>query len=95
MSIADLSIDGQVITLAGFATGIVEEDGQCVFTLTGPSGQQVTRETLGIGNVTDSSCGSTEVPITEVARGSWVATLTYTSKQGASVTSLPLALEVP
>lgn len=95
VNLASVSIDGTVVTVGGFASGIAEDGGRCTYSLTSvASGVTVTRAAEGIANVDMTSCGSLDVPITDLSRGTWNVTLTYESEEGSGA-SLPLAVEVP
>ena len=94
MSLASVAIDASVVTVGGYVTGVVEDGGVCTYTLQAINTETVSVATSGLANVTLTSCGSVDVSLSEIPRGSYEVRLTYTSAAG-SVTSEPLPLEVP
>lgn len=51
-------------------------------------------ETVGLSNVDTTSCGTTQVAVSELSRGPWVVVLEYRSAETEAV-SEPLNVEVP
>lgn len=94
MVIASVDVDAQNATVSGYVSGVVEEGGDCVFVLTPSGGQPVSRTVAGKADRDTTSC-ATQVPVSDLRRGSWSVVLTYTDRAGASVASSPMALEVP
>jgi hypothetical protein len=95
VTIAGVDVDGLHVTVAGYVTLVAESGGECLFTLTSAvSGETVTRTTVGAENVDSTSCGTEQIPIAEVSKGPWDATLTYTSGDLTSISG-PLRVEVP
>lgn len=94
MVIASVNVDAQNATVSGYVAGVVEEGGDCVFVLTPAGGQPVSKTVGGKADRDTTSC-ATQVPVSELTRGSWSVVLTYTDRAGASTTSSPMELEVP
>lgn len=87
------SSDGASFEVSGVVFGIIEDGGTCTFTLTTGSAA-VSRSRDGLSDASDTSCGTVDLPTTELPNGAWTATLTYTSSSG-TVTSAPAAVTVP
>jgi len=95
VSIAAVDVDGEHVTVGGFVTELAEDGGSCLFILTSEiTDARVEASTIGIENVTTTSCGSTQVGVEELSRGPWQVVLEYRSDQ-LEATSEPLAVEVP
>ena len=95
VSIAAVDVDGLHVTVAGFVTQVMEDGGACRFVLTsGISGQEVAVETVGLSNVDTTSCGTTQVPVSDLSRGPWDVVLEYSSAETV-VVSDPFNVEVP
>lgn len=68
------------IEVNGFVSGVVEDGGTCTLTLTSEStGQKVTTSRTAVANATNTSCGSSAIPVTKLNRGKWQAVLSYNS----------------
>lgn len=80
------------VEVGGYAD-VIESDGRCVLALT-QAGTTVTREVAALPDATTTSCGTLSVPGTDLAPGTWTATLSYESTT-ATGTSEPLTIEVP
>lgn len=75
-------------------TGVLEDDGDCTFTVTPASGgTPLVARTTGLANVDNTSCGSTTVPAGQISSGTYDVVLTYRNNDGM-VASAPLAVEV-
>jgi hypothetical protein len=70
--------DGTNYSVSGFMEGIVETDGTCTLTMT-KDGTTLTAHNPAFANASDTSCGA-EVPASKLQKGTWLATLSYTSK---------------
>jgi len=95
VTIAEVDVTAEAATVSGMVTGVVEDGGECVFTLS-PSGggDSVTVEQEGIGNVSTVSCGTNKVPMSDLSRGQWEVVLAYRSAT-TSATSEPVEMDVP
>jgi hypothetical protein len=95
ITIAGVDVDGLHLTVGGFVTLVAEDGGSCTFTLTSEvSGANVTAATEGVANGTNTSCGSTQVSLSSLTRGSWKVVLTYSST-AFKLASAPTEVEVP
>lgn len=80
--------------MGGFVTGIIEDNGDCTFTANPASGgPSLVARTTGVANVDNTSCGSTTIPASQLASGTYDVVLTYRSDKG-TVASAPLAVKV-
>jgi hypothetical protein len=93
ISVAGVDVDGQHVSVSGYVSGIVEDGGVCTFTFTGVEAER-TVTNASVANVSTTSCGLVQIPTSELARGSWQITLSYSSSS-FSTTSQPLSLEIP
>lgn len=96
LSVAGVDPDGTTVTVSGYAAGVVEDDGVCRFDIRSMINPEivVTAETIGTMDAANTSCGATQIPMSEFTPGTWSVTLVYTS-QSAKATSEPLTLEIP
>ena len=95
VSLAGVDVDGLHLTIGGFVTVVAEDGGACAFDLTAVvSGATVSAATVGIANGSDTSCGSTQIPVSELTRGSWNVVLHYASTK-FDLVSEPMKVEVP
>lgn len=95
VSIAGVDVDGLGVTVGGFVSGSDSDGGRCVFELVSETtGQTAQAETAGIANGQSTSCGSAQLPTSELGRGSWSVTLRYTSP-AYTLVSEPLLMEIP
>jgi hypothetical protein len=67
-----------VLEVAGFVSGVVEEDGTCRATARS-EGRTATAKTVAIADATTTSCGTLVIPRAEVSRGTWDVVLSYES----------------
>ena len=97
VTIASADVDGLHVTVAGFVTLIEETDGTCEFDLTSAvSGETVTATTLSVANVGSTSCGSAQIDVEQLSRGSWDVSLHYVSAETAvDIRSESVRVEVP
>lgn len=96
VTIASVDVDGLHLTVAGFVTQVEESGGTCEFILTSAvSGAKVVRVTKGLANVVSTSCGTVQIPVTELSKGPWDATLAYTSGDVAPILSVAERVEIP
>jgi hypothetical protein len=95
MSIASVDVDGVHLTVAGFVAEISEDGGVCTFDLASKiSGATTTATTTGAANGTNTTCGSAQVPLASLSRGTWTVALNYVSPTH-TLTSGPLEVEIP
>lgn len=81
------------VVLAGYAGGIIEDDGRCTATLT-RGDQRVTTSSPAYADANKTGCGDLRVPRSELASGSWQAVLDYSSPSHSG-TSAPVTVVVP
>lgn len=94
MVVAGVDLDGKNVTVSGYVAGVVEDDGTCTFTLEHDS-SSVSVSTTGRADRSTTTCGSAQVPTEDLERGTWTASLTYSSSTTRSEPSAVLSLEVP
>lgn len=96
VSVAGVDPDGTTVTVSGYAAGVVEDDGVCRFDIQSMINPEivVSVETVGMMDAANTSCGATQIPMSEFTPGTWSVTLVYTSEH-AKATSEPLDLEIP
>ncbi|HEV7567562.1 MAG TPA: hypothetical protein VGO31_16565 [Microbacteriaceae bacterium] len=93
--IAGVDLDGKHVSVSGYVSGLIEEGGSCLFSVTPKNGgAAVTIPNTGIKNVMNTSCGTVQSPIANFTRGSWSVVLKYTSGK-TSVTSGAVEMEIP
>jgi len=92
--VAGADVDGQNVSVSGYVAGILEDGGQCGYVFTGLSGV-VTAESTGIPDRSVTSCGTTQVPMSQFAKGTWEVVLSYTPNDGDVVVSEPTKFEIP
>jgi hypothetical protein len=96
VTIASVDVDGLNLTVAGFVTQVEESGGTCEFTLISEvSGAEVVRMTEGLANVDTTSCGTVQIPLTELSKGAWNATLAYSSSDVELTSSVAERVEIP
>ena len=99
ISVAGVDVDGMNVSASGYVSGIVENDGLCSFVFSGAdagdgTASEQTATATAVANVTTTSCGLVQVPMTELTAGTWQLVLTYASDT-LTVTSAPTTLEIP
>lgn len=94
MSYAGVDVDGTQVSAAGYVQGLIENDGECSFTFTGP-GDPVQVTAQGIADSRTTSCGTVAVPIAQLPSGTWSVSLQYTAADARTLTSTALTVEVP
>jgi len=93
ITVAGVDADGLNASASGYVSGVVEDGGVCTFTFTGVEGE-TTATSTGAANPSTTSCGFVQVPIGDLARGTWQVVLTYSS-DAFIVSSAPTTLEIP
>jgi hypothetical protein len=92
--VAGVDVDGKNVTVSGYAAGILEDGGECIYSFTGMTAEtSATAEGRADRSVT--TCGSTQVPIEQFARGTWEVTMRYVASDGTETASPPTTLEIP
>jgi hypothetical protein len=95
VTVAGVDLNGQNVSVSGFVEGVIEAGGSCTFVLTPKSGgTPLTVTSVGIKNITTTSCGTHQVPIANFSQGPWSVVLKYSSS-AANVTSEPVEMEIP
>lgn len=99
ISVAGVDVDGLHVSASGYVSGIIENEGLCTFVFTSDDGAdglaaERTVTATAAANVTTTSCGLVQMPMTEFAAGTWSLVLTYASDT-LTVTSAPTTLEIP
>lgn len=82
LTIASFDMDTAGVIVGGFVNGVVEDGGDCQYIITGPSGSQFVAQTVGVENVSTTSCGSTLIPAEVVPSGTYSVELRYVSDEG-------------
>lgn len=93
LSYAGPGIAAGTFDISGFVPVVVEDEGECTFTLTSGS-QTVTKKSTGLADASSTTCGQVTVAGSEISSGTWSVTLRYTSAL-YSGTSEPLELVIP
>lgn len=91
---ASLDVDGANVSVSGYVSGVIENDGTCTFSFT-DGATTVSATSVGIADRAQTSCGTVQVPIASFTRGSWTAALNYTSPSTPEVSSDTTPLEIP
>lgn len=86
LSVATVNADGSV-TLTGFVVGVAEDGGTCTFQLTSPSARTLSSRSEGLQNMGTTACGTVDFSAGDVSRGTWTATLIYSSATSHAETS--------
>lgn len=86
------SADG-VVEAAGFVNGVVESGGTCTLTLANGTADLVATS-VGQADATTTNCGRLTIPRSQVAGGTWRATLGYRSDVAHGL-SQPMTVKVP
>lgn len=94
MVIASVDMDGANVSVSGYVAGVIEEAGSCVYVLSNGN-DEVRVPSEGAADRSQTSCGTVQVPIGQVSRGSWTAALEYSSPTTPKVVSSPLTVEIP
>lgn len=96
LAIAELDDGGQTVTLSGYVVGIVETGGRCEFRLEPTTGDAIVKTHDAIPDRSTTSCGGVEIDATDLASGTWSATVSYTSAGSTTpVTSTPESIDIP
>lgn len=82
------------LIVGGYVSGVVEDGGDCEYVATSTSGHVVSVHTVGVENSSSTSCGSTSLDASLVARGSYEVVLFYTNEHGR-VSSDPVEVTIP
>ena len=90
----DVLVDGTAATVGGVVIGAEVDGAVCEYTLTPASGAPVTATFESLANAGTTSCGSIDIPIDQLARGSWTVELSVVI-DGDTIISAPVALEIP
>ncbi|MFZ4843543.1 MULTISPECIES: hypothetical protein [Mycetocola] len=95
--LASVDVDGKNVSVSGYVTGIIEDNGSCTYELTNDEGVVQSVERTGVADRASTSCGVGQVPIEKLPSGSWKARLVYKPVDSAAqpVTSAVETVEVP
>jgi hypothetical protein len=77
----------------GAYAAVVEADGICTLTLSGPGGERSV-QAAATPDVSTTACGALALPGDQLSSGTWQAVVTYGSPRSAG-TSAPVEIEVP
>ena len=95
VTIAGADVDGTTVTVAGYVTQVSEEGGSCAFELTSElDGTTVDVQSTPAANMGTTSCGTVQVPVSSLSKGTWSVVLKYSS-DALDLTSAPVTMEVP
>ncbi|MFC8192693.1 hypothetical protein ACFUMH_13640 [Cellulomonas sp. NPDC057328] len=73
---------------------VVEATGSCTLTVTGPEGRTASVGVEAEADAKTTTCGVMSVPASQLARGTWSGTVTYTSPTSAGSATVP-PVDVP
>lgn len=81
VSLATKDPSGGGILVGGYVTGVLEDGGECTFTVTPSTGEAaLVARTTGTADVDSTSCGSTTVALSHT--GTFQVVLTYSNGDG-------------
>lgn len=92
--VAGVDVDGLNVTVSGYVAGILDEGGECSYSFVGMSTETSVVST-GHADRSVTTCGSTQVPISQFTKGTWEVIMRYTASTGEETTSPPTVLEIP
>jgi hypothetical protein len=94
--IAELDADGAHVTASGGVRGVIESDGMCEFVFAPDEavGVAFTVTSVGISDVSGTSCGTVQADAANFTSGSWTVELDYQSASGTA-RSMAQPLEIP
>lgn len=74
-----------IVEVSGYVPGVFEDGGTCTATFVKGS-SQVTKQSKGVKNVSNTQCNGLDAAISELSPGTWTVTLSYSSAtaQGSS-----------
>lgn len=76
---ASTNTSNATVYIRGGLSYPVLEDGSCYALLTGPDGASIRKDTEILQNPASTDCKTVSLPVQELAKGSWKATLNYSS----------------
>jgi len=82
LTIVNFDTASSGLLVGGFVSGVIESGGDCQFVVTRDDGSEYIVRTVGVENVSSTSCGSTLVPAEAVPSGNYVVELRYGSGRG-------------
>ena len=85
--------DSGYLSVNGYVSDIVENDGTCTLTLTDSANKSVATTRKGLADATTTTCGESTVALSELHPGTWRAVLSYSSDTSIG-TSEPVNIEV-
>ena len=77
--IASTNTSNATLYIRGGLSYPVLEDGSCYALLTGPGGASIRKDTEILQNPASTDCKTVSLPVQELAKGPWKATLNYSS----------------
>lgn len=93
ISIATVDPGTGDLVVGGYVTGVFEDGGTCIFTVTPASGgTPLVATTTGAANVDNTSCGSTSFPSDRFGAGTYSVVLKYQNSKG-STESAPTSMK--
>lgn len=86
--------DETALSVNGFVSGVVENNGTCTLTLKSEnSSGSVAKQRIAEANATNTTCGEISIPNSSLPAGKWTAILSYSSPTAAGA-STSLEIEV-
>lgn len=70
------------LLVGGFVSGVIEDGGDCEFTVTAQGGESVAIHKSGVANNGSTSCGSTTIAKSRLPAGPYTVVLRYVSDKG-------------
>lgn len=83
---SSVAVADSVVYIRGGIDNAVVYDGVCSLTMTGPSGQVVTRETVLLQNASTTDCKTMQFNRSSLSPGKWSYTLKYSSESAEGAT---------
>jgi hypothetical protein len=85
--------DNGSLSVNGYVSGVVENGGTCILTLTDSASKSVTTTRQAIADATTTTCGESAVALSKLHSGTWKAVLSYSSATSVGA-SEPVNIEV-
>ncbi|MBD8533859.1 hypothetical protein [Plantibacter sp. CFBP 13570] len=91
---ASMDEDGASASASAYVAGVLENGGVCTFSFT-LGDTVVTREAEGLADKSTTTCGTVQVPVTELSTGTWTVAVQYASATTPELASTTSVLEIP
>lgn len=93
VTIASVDVDGLNVSVSGYVSGVIQDEGECLFVLTNEA-VRVEIATSPTPDASSTSCGLGTASIDQFSPGTWQAVLNYTSGS-LTIESNTVNLEIP